>query len=148
MHATMSSEPFAQNYNGTTVFCVPESRVFHPNSVEEVQRLVREHRHVKVVGARHSFTAICDSRPSDTNCLLSLEKMNRVIELDSRNRTVLVEGGIHYYELCEWLNDNGYALENLPTINLFTVVGGCLPRDTIRIHLYRRNVHRHPWLRQ
>ena len=49
-------------------------------SVEDVQKLVKKHAKVKVLGTRHCFNGIADS----TANLLSLAQMDRVVELDAK----------------------------------------------------------------
>ncbi len=88
-------------------------------SVEEVQKLVRRHAKLKVLGTRHCFNSIADS----TANLLSLAPMNGVVELDSRARTVTVEAGMRYGRLCPYLQEKGFALHNLASLPHISVAG-------------------------
>lgn len=97
------------------------SRVLTPESVAEVQDLVRSVRKLRVLGSRHSFNRIADS---DEN-LVSLAKLNRVVSLDPARRTVKVEGGIKYGELCAPLEQAGLALHNLASLPHISVAGAC-----------------------
>jgi len=117
------AEDIVSNWVGNVVFTVPKSRLFYPSSVEEVQRLVQEHNFVKAIGTRHSFTAIADSKSDPRNCLISLQCMNKVVELNAQQGTVTVEGGIVYTDLSVWLHDRGYALENMASLSIFSVAG-------------------------
>lgn len=92
---------------------------FYPRSVGELQELVRNQPKVRAIGARHSFNAIADT----PGALVSLRAWPRRIEIDSAARTVTVDGGITYAELCPVLEDAGWALFNLASIPDFTVVG-------------------------
>ncbi|MBE1442110.1 FAD-binding protein [Paenibacillus sp. OAS669] len=106
---------WAGNYTyGTTNLHVPES-------LEQVQEYVAGFNRIKVLGTRHSFNGIADSREN----LLSLEKLNRVVELDKQRRKVTVEGGIRYGELCRYLHSHGFALHNLASLPHITVAGAC-----------------------
>ncbi|GAA4876905.1 alditol oxidase [Paenibacillus vulneris] len=106
---------WAGNYTyGTTNLHVPES-------LEQVQEYVARFNRIKVLGTRHSFNGIADSREN----LLSLEKLNRVVELDKQRRKVTVEGGIRYGELCRYLHSHGFALHNLASLPHITVAGAC-----------------------
>ena len=62
-----------------------------PESVEDVQKIVRSCRELKALGARHSFNGIADS----TGNQLSLKKMTGM-SLDANARTVTVESGVTY----------------------------------------------------
>ncbi|KPV43965.1 FAD-binding protein [Alicyclobacillus ferrooxydans] len=108
-----------RNWAGNLTYSASE--LYVPESVEDVQDLVARSRRIKVLGTRHSFNRIADS----TESFLSLEKLNRVVNLDSTNNTVTVEGGIRYGDLCRYLGANGYALHNLASLPHITVVGAC-----------------------
>ena len=93
--------------------------VHFPRTVAEVQALVRASAKVRVVGARHSFNAIADT----TSALLSLRALERRLEIDAAARTVTIDGGMTYAELCPALDTAGWALFNLPSVPDFTVAG-------------------------
>jgi xylitol oxidase len=90
-------------------------------SVEEVQKLVKMHAKVKVLGTRHCFNGIADS----TANLLSLAPMDRVVELDAKARTVTVEAGVRYGRLSPYLHERGFALHNLASLPHFCIAGAC-----------------------
>jgi alditol oxidase len=95
--------------------------VHYPNSVAEVQELVRQLNKIRALGSRHSFSPIADS---DQN-LLSTKGLNKILSLDKAARTVTVEAGIKYGELCQYLDENGYALHNLASLPHISVGGSC-----------------------
>ncbi len=95
------------------------SEIIEPGSVEEVREAVARTARIRALGSRHSFNAIADTEGTQ----LSLRKLNRIIELDKEQRTVTVEGGIRYGELCGYLNDQGYALHNLASLPHISVAG-------------------------
>jgi len=92
-----------------------------PSSIEEVQQLVKQLDKVRVVGSRHSFNGIADSKEN----IISLEKLNNVIKLDKENRTVTVEGGIRYGDLSLFLQDKGFALPNMASLPHISIAGAC-----------------------
>jgi xylitol oxidase len=94
-------------------------KISYPESVEEVQQLVKKHGKLKVLGTRHCFNRIADSK----DYFVSSRKLNKIISLDKDAHTVTVEGGIKYGELCPWLNDKGYALHNLASLPHISVAG-------------------------
>lgn len=93
-----------------------------PQSTEDVQAIVRNSRVVKAIGSRHSFNTIADC--DDT--IISLHKMNQVIQLDTENHTVTVQGAMKYGDLSVYLHDNGYALPNLASLPHISVVGAIM----------------------
>jgi xylitol oxidase len=92
-----------------------------PRSDYEVVQTVKKHERLKVLGTRHCFNAIADSQDH----LLSMREMNHLIALDPQAKTVTVEGGMKYGELCPLLQDNGFALHNLASLPHISVAGAC-----------------------
>ncbi len=97
------------------------ARLHCPETLEQVQELVARCRKLKVLGTRHSFNGVADSAED----LLSLEHLDRVVALDRWRRTVIVEGGIRYGQLCRYLDREGYALHNLASLPHISVAGAC-----------------------
>lgn len=97
-------------------------QILRPETVEEIQSIVRGAARLKVIGTRHSFNRIADS----DQLLVSLERMTKVISLDSVNHQVTVEAGITYGALAPFLNEQGYALPNLASLPHISVAGACI----------------------
>ena len=108
----------ATNWSGNLTYGTPPQNV---QSIQELQNHTRKAQNVKVIGSRHSFNDISDT----SSTLLSLESMNRVLEIDTDNQTVTAEGGIRYGELAVALNQAGYGLHNLASLPHISVVGAC-----------------------
>jgi len=96
-------------------------RLYSARSVEQVQAFVKQNDRLKVLGTRHCFNGIADS----THHLLSLREMAQVIELDPRARTVTVEAGMSYGQLCPDLDQKGFALHNLASLPHISIAGAC-----------------------
>lgn len=107
------------NWAGNLIYNA--ARLHRPQTVEQIQELVRASRKVRVLGSRHSFNDIADT-PDD---LISLEALDQIISIDQELHTVTVEGGIRYGQLCEQLDRAGYALPNLASLPHISVVGAC-----------------------
>jgi xylitol oxidase len=97
------------------------ARVHEPESIEQLQDIVRNTGALRVLGSRHSFNDIADT----TGHLLSLRRMPRTFDLDPVAGTVRVDGGVRYGELCEPLHDAGFALNNLASLPHISVAGAC-----------------------
>lgn len=92
-----------------------------PKTIDEVQALVKKLDKLKVLGTRHCFNRIADSKAN----LVSLAHFDEVIDLDKKAHTVTVGSGIRYGKLAEYLNKNGFALHNLASLPHISVAGAC-----------------------
>jgi alditol oxidase len=96
-------------------------RIHHPESVEQVQELVRTLPKVRALGSRHSFNDLADS-PGE---LISLDGLERQVEVDAEASTVTIGGGVRYGELCGPLERAGFGLHNLASLPHISVAGAC-----------------------
>src|SRR6202162_3449499 len=96
-------------------------RVYTSTSLEQVKAYVKKENRLKVLGTRHCFNNIADSKDG----FLSLKAMDKVISLDPAKRTVTVGAGITYGQLCPYLDGKGFALHNLASLPHISVAGAC-----------------------
>lgn len=90
-------------------------------SIEQIRFYVRSQEKLKVLGSRHCFNSIADSRHS----LLSLKPMHEMIAVDAAARTVTLQAGTTYGQLCPHLDNKGFALHNLASLPHISVAGAC-----------------------
>ncbi len=93
-----------------------------PQTLDELQTIVRENERVRALGSRHSFNTIADTDAA----LVSMQALNRIVEIDADANTVTVEGGITYGDLSPALDRAGFALHNLASLPHISVVGACM----------------------
>jgi len=93
--------------------------LYAAKSVSEVQGLVRKQSKLKVLGTRHCFNTIADSKDE----FLSLNPMEEVVALDAAGRTVTVDAGVTYGQLAPYLHEKGFALHNLASLPHISVAG-------------------------
>ncbi len=93
--------------------------IHYPKTLEEVQEIVKKSLKLTSLGSQHSFNKIADN----TENLVSLKEMNKVIGIDRAAGTVTVEGGMRYGDLAPYLHQNGYALHNLASLPHITIAG-------------------------
>jgi alditol oxidase len=96
-------------------------RLYTATSIEQVRDYVKKETKLKVLGTRHCFNDIADSKDS----FLSLKPMNEVIAIDPAKHTVTVAGGITYGQLGPYLDSKGFALHNLASLPHISVAGAC-----------------------
>ena len=90
-----------------------------PGRVEDVAEIVTRSDQVRVAGAGHSFT---DAVLTD-GTLLSLERMDRVVDVDRSSGLVRVQAGITLGALSDELWRHGLAFENLGDIDVQSIAG-------------------------
>jgi len=113
-----SAEPL-KNWAGNLEYST--DRLYAANSLEQVRKYVKQENRLKVLGTRHCFSSIADSKDG----FLSLKPMAQVIALDSAARTVSVAAGITYGQLSPYLDSQGFALHNLASLPHISVAGAC-----------------------
>ena len=110
-----------RNWTGDQV-CKPAA-FERPGSVAEVADALTRARargeKARVVGSGHSFT---DAALTD-GTMLSLERMDRLLDVDETTGSVKVEAGITLHALNERLARHGRALENLGDIDVQSLAG-------------------------
>jgi xylitol oxidase len=117
--STWAAKPKLTNWAGNLTYST--DHLDEAASVEQIRSLLRTGDKVKVLGTRHCFNSIADSRHN----LLSLKPMHEVIALDASTRTVTVDAGITYGQLCPFLDSKGFALHNLASLPHISVAGAC-----------------------
>jgi xylitol oxidase len=108
-----------KNWAGNLAYST--DRLYDATSIDQVQNYVKQENRLKVLGTRHCFNNIADSKDS----FLSLKPMDHVIALDSAARTVTVAAGITYGQLAPYLDGKGFALHNLASLPHISVAGAC-----------------------
>ena len=84
--AEQQSSTTRTNWAGNYTFHT--DNLHQPNTVEEVQQIVKTSPKLRALGARHSFNGIADS----TENQISLKQLNQM-DLDTKSRTVTVGAG-------------------------------------------------------
>lgn len=106
-----------QNWSETYTYGA--ARIHRPESMAELQRLVRDVAHIRAVGARHCFNGIADS----PGVLVDLNAMPAVVEVDAERRVACVSAGIRYSDVAPRVQEAGYALHNMASLPHITVAG-------------------------
>ena len=116
---TWSSDAKLTNWAGN--FEYSTEKQYSANSLKQIQEFVRIRRNLKVLGSRHCFNKIADTSSE----FLSLKGMDQVLDLDVNARTVTIESGMTYGQLCPYLDSQGWALHNLASLPHISVAGAC-----------------------
>ena len=108
-----------RNWAGNIEYSTEE--LYSAGSLEQARNFVVSHEKLKVLGTRHCFNRIADSK----NQFLSLKAMDKVVVLDPEAKTVTIEPGTTYGQLCPYLDGKGFALHNLASLPHISVAGAC-----------------------
>ena len=104
------------NWSGTHVVDVPNDCYFEPETVEEVEDIVRDcHRRgqpVRPLGAALSPNGI-GFHPGG---MISLAHLSRILDIDTEQQTVTVQAGARVSDVIEALRPHGLTLPNLASI--------------------------------
>ncbi len=112
----------ANQHNWANNYTYGAARLHEPETIEEVREIVVGSKKARALGTRHSFNGIADCNED----LISLQNLDRVVELDEARGTVMVDGGIRYGELGKYLHQHGHALRNLASLPHISVAGACV----------------------
>lgn len=93
-------------------------RIHRPATLEQVQEIVAAARRVRVLGSRHSFSAIADSDE-----LISLDGLPQTVKIDHAAGTVDCSPALRYGKLARALAAEGLALHNLASLPHISVAG-------------------------
>jgi xylitol oxidase len=85
--------------------------------MEQIRAVLNAHEKVKVLGTRHCFNSIADSRHN----LLSLKAMDEITIGDA----VTVGAGVTYGQLGPCLDSTGLAVHNLASLPHISIAGAC-----------------------
>lgn len=115
--STFIQQEETKNWAGNITYST--THIYYPKTVAEVQELVKKMGQLRPLGTKHCFNSIADS----TFNLISTKEMNQIIAIDTTAKTVTVEAGIKYGELCPYLDEKGFALHNLASLPHISVAG-------------------------
>ncbi|MCF2506279.1 FAD-binding protein [Dyadobacter sp. CY107] len=96
-------------------------RLDQAKTLGQVQEIVRKYPRLKVLGTRHCFNNIADTKDQ----FISLVNAEEHIVLDEKNKTVTVNSGMKYGQLSPYLHKKGFALHNLASLPHISVAGAC-----------------------
>jgi xylitol oxidase len=96
-------------------------RLDQAKNLGQVQEVVKKYEKLKVLGTRHCFNDIADTKDQ----FISLVNAEEQIVLDEKNKTVTVNSGLKYGQLSPYLHKKGFALHNLASLPHISVAGAC-----------------------
>jgi xylitol oxidase len=92
---------------------------YQPESLEELQELVRINDKIRPLGTKHCFNSIADSKFNQA----SVRQFERMLSIDRDKMTATVDAGASYGQFCTELYEKGFALHNLASLPHISVAG-------------------------
>ncbi|OUD12675.1 FAD-binding oxidoreductase [Thioflexithrix psekupsensis] len=131
--------------DGLSAFRHLPMMVVLPESVAQVQQIMRVcyERRVPVI-ARGAGTGLSGSAlPDDHSVLLSLSKLNRILELDPLSRTARIEPGVRNLAITEAASQYGLYYAPDPSSQIACSIGGNVAENSGGVHClkYGLTVH-------
>lgn len=90
-----------------------------PESLAELQELVRTNAKIRARGTAHCFNEIANT----SSYAINLSKMSKTIEVNPDTNSVIVAAGLKYGELAPVLHEQGWALNNLASLPHISIAG-------------------------
>ena len=116
-----------------------------PDTVQQVQEVMRLcHRYQVPVVARGAATGLSGGAlPRADGVLLSLTKFNRILEVDSLNRTATVQPGVRNLAISEAVAEQGFYYAPDPSSQIACTIGGNVAENAGGVHClkYGLTVH-------
>ena len=122
--------------DGLTNFRVMPRAVLLPNSAEQVQAIVRIcHRERLPFVARGSGTGLSGGAlPVENGIVISLARMNRILEVDFANARAVVEPGVINLDVTARIQHNGYFYAPDPSSQSVCSIGGNVAENSGGAH--------------
>ena len=131
--------------DGLSVYCEMPMLVVLPQSVGQVQQVMRIcHGYGIPVVARGAGTGLCGgAMPNNGGVLLSLAKLNRILQIDPLARTACVEPGVLNLSVSEAAAEYGLYYAPDPSSQIACTIGGNIAENSGGIHClkYGLTVH-------
>lgn len=112
----MYIEDAGTTWAGTHTFRA--KRLYIPRSIDEAADVIASHDRVRAVGTRHSFNDIADG-----DVMISLAGLEPDFRLDDDTATVSFSSATKYATLAAWLEEHGWALQNMGSLPHISVAG-------------------------
>ena len=137
-HALISSPDELHTYecDGLTNFRVMPQAVLLPTSTAQVQSILRLcHRHKIPFVSRGSGTGLSGGAlPVENGIVISLARMNRILELDLSNARVVVEPGVINLNVTAHVQPHGYFFAPGPSSQSVCSIGGNVAKNSGGAH--------------
>ena len=115
----VENEAVRKNWAGNYTY--KAKNLYEPQTVEEVQMLIKDLDSQKALGSCHCFNNIADSPLNQ----ISTKNLKGIIAIDENNMKLELAAGTKYGDFAPELHEKGYAVHNLASLPHISVAGAC-----------------------
>ncbi|MGC1304316.1 MAG: FAD-linked oxidase C-terminal domain-containing protein [Caulobacteraceae bacterium] len=136
------SERRPYEFDGLTAYRALPLLVVLPGTTEEVQGVVRycnEHR-IKIVPRGSGSSLSGGALPLEDGVLITTARMNRVLDINPRDRTIKVQTGIQNIRVTEAVEHLGFCYMPDPSSGAIATIGGNLAENSGGVHCLKYGV--------
>jgi glycolate oxidase len=137
-HGLITAANQLQTYecDGLTAFRIPPAAVLLPESTEQVQKIIRVcHRERIAFVARGSGTGLSGGAlPTEGSIVLSLSRMNRILDIDIPNQQVTVQPGVINSNVTSAVSASGFFYAPDPSSQAVCSIGGNIAENAGGAH--------------
>jgi len=107
-----------------------------PSNIEEIQAIVKICKEYKIpIVARGAGTSLSGGAlPHADGILLNLAKLNKVVEIDTKNRTATVQPGVRNLAISEAVKPHGLYYAPDPSSQIACTIGGNIAENSGGVH--------------
>jgi len=119
--------------------CLPKIQsVYQPDNTQDLQKILSYSRRNKIplIPRGAATSGMGGITPLRKSVMVDLTSLNKIIDLDKKNKTILIESGLRWWELKRFLKKHSLDLLTSPT-SLFSTVGGWLATGGYGINSFR-----------
>lgn len=143
----LRNDPAISAYTQDTIMTATPDAVFRPNTVAELQDMMRYCNSHKIpVTLSAARTSMTGASVSDVGMVISLEKFDRIISLDEDNATITVQPNVILGEMQRHAESLGFFYPPSPTSHNDCTIGGSIATNatgdtTFKYGTTRKYVH-------
>jgi glycolate oxidase len=131
--------------DGLTAYRQPPRLVVLPQSVAEIQRILKvcQQNEIPVVSRGAGTSLSGGALPHKDGIVLSLARMNKMLALDTKNRTATVQPGIRNLAISDLVREHGLYYAPDPSSQIACTIGGNVAENAGGVHCLKYGLTLH-----
>ncbi len=101
------------------------AKILYPKTYLEISNILKQNKEEKSFSFKASGGSYGDCFLNDKGTIVDLNNFNQILNLNKKNKTIVVQCGVKIQSLLNYLMPKGFYLNSIPGFNEATV-GGCI----------------------